>query len=84
MKIPDDKILHAFICAIATFVSFAYMSLFFSFAPALAASPLLGIGLGVGKEYGDSTWSWADILADGIGIASAVVLLVLLRLLSSL
>lgn len=36
-------------------------------------SPWLGIGLAIGKEYGDSKavgnkWDWQDILADAIGV----------------
>jgi len=36
--------------------------------------PMLAVGLGIGKEYGDSRakgnkWDWYDILADGIGVA---------------
>lgn len=36
-------------------------------------SPLIAIGLAIGKEYGDSRapgnhWCWMDLLADFIGI----------------
>ena len=35
-------------------------------------SPMLAIGLGLGKEYGDKTngcvWDWYDILADACGV----------------
>nr|DAN43717.1 MAG TPA: putative periplasmic lipoprotein [Caudoviricetes sp.] len=42
----------------------------------------LAIGLSIGKEYGDSLaegnqWDWNDILADGIGIAIGLLLVLL-------
>jgi hypothetical protein len=64
MKIPTDKLLHFTLSAVFTFA----LSL---------ANPIAGIsftlGLGLGKEYGDSKavgnkwdwWDWWDILADG-------------------
>lgn len=38
-------------------------------------SPLLAIGLALGKEYGDSKahgnhWCWLDLLADFVGIVT--------------
>ena len=42
-------------------------------AAASIIHPWLGIGLAVGKEYGDekaeeNKWSWGDILADACGV----------------
>ena len=69
-----DKILHALVCFVATIASFAYMHLINAFWPSFSASWLLPMGLGFGKEYGDSNakgnkWDWWDILADVVGTA---------------
>lgn len=42
-------------------------------------SPMLAVGLALGKEYGDSKargnhWCWNDLYADGIGIVVGAVL----------
>lgn len=42
-------------------------------------SPMLAIGLAIGKEYGDkynakSHWCWNDLYADGIGIVIGTIL----------
>lgn len=42
-------------------------------------SPMLAIGLAIGKEYGDSKsptnrWDWMDILADTIGLVPGAVI----------
>ena len=42
-------------------------------------SPWLGVGLAVGKEYGDSKaignrWDWQDILADIVGVTVGSVI----------
>ena len=82
-----DHIKHFVICAIATLGSFGFMATFFPFAPSVASCWLLPIGLGVGKEYGDSQasgnrWDWTDILADVFGILAAVATLFILRIIS--
>lgn len=73
MRIRSDLILHALVCLVATLAAFAYMSVFFPFFPSLAGAWLLPMGLGIGKEYGDSKasgnhWDWLDIVADIAGI----------------
>ena len=78
MKIGKDKWMHAGACFAATVLSFIGMCVFFPFAPSIVACLFLPAGLGVGKEYGDSkatgnSWSWADIIADGLGIVTFVV-----------
>ena len=50
--------------------------------------PWLAVGLGIGKEYGDSKspvnkWDWLDILADGLGIAVGVGMALGVKLISS-
>lgn len=42
-------------------------------AAAAIVSPMLAIGLAIGKEYGDKNatgnhWCWLDLLADGLGV----------------
>lgn len=42
-------------------------------------SPMLAVGLAIGKEYGDKRakvnhWCWWDIAADAAGVALAVVI----------
>ena len=48
-------------------------------AGASVVSPWLGVGLGLGKEYGDSKavgnrWDWLDILADALGVGVGCVI----------
>lgn len=45
-----------------------------------------GLGAGFGKEYGDlvakdNTWDWKDIIADVIGVAVAVLILLIIMIL---
>ena len=45
-----------------------------------------GLGAGFGKEYGDlvakdNTWDWKDIIADVIGVAVAVLILLVIMIL---
>jgi hypothetical protein len=74
-KIPRDKMLHFFVSALSTFL----LSI---------ASPIMGVsftvGLGLGKEYGDSKakgnrWDWFDIIADLVGISLGLLLALLIR-----
>jgi hypothetical protein len=44
------------------------------------------LGAGFGKEYGDlvakdNTWDWKDIIADIIGVAVAVLILLVIMIL---
>ena len=85
MDIENDKIYHALVCAAATLVSFLYMRSFFAFAPALASCWLLPMGLGFGKEYGDSKasgncWDWWDIVADAVGTVAVMAVLLTIHL----
>ena len=86
MKIQNDKILHALVCAGATLISFLYMRMFFPFGPAITASWLFPMGLGLGKEYGDSkasgnAWDWWDIVADAVGTLAVIAVLLTINLL---
>lgn len=77
-----DKLLHFIISLLATFIATSLIS-FLGEAPALIGGSLLAIGLGLGKEYGDSKapgnkWDWWDIAADLLGIATAVILMLFL------
>lgn len=76
----EDHKKHSIICAIATFLSFGLYAPFLPFWHVFLMCPLLGIGLGIGKEYGDSQasgnrWDWTDIGADLLGTASALAVL---------
>lgn len=57
-----DKVKHFGACLIATLFSWE-----------------LAIGLAIGKEYGDynnpnSGWSWGDLVADALGIATGLLI----------
>ena len=87
MKIEKDKLQHACVCFGATVLSFIGMRIFFPFLPSIISCTFLPIGLGLGKEYGDSkatgnAWSWEDIVADGVGILAFVVPALIIRLLT--
>lgn len=76
--IQRDKILHFAVNLIATAASIGL----YLINPILLV-PMLAVGLSIGKEYGDSKakgnyWSWGDILADGIGIAVAILISLLI------
>jgi hypothetical protein len=75
MLLKKDKLLHFTLSAVSTFA----LSL---------ASPIIGVsftlGLGLGKEYGDSKapnnhWDWLDVLADLVGIGVGVALSLIVR-----
>lgn len=85
MKIESDKILHALVCAAAALASYLYMRMFFPFGPAIAATWLFPMGLGFGKEYGDSKasgnkWDWWDIVADAVGTVAVMAVLLTIKL----
>ena len=67
----EDKIIHAVVCSLATLVIGA------CFLPlgwhCILIGAFFALGLGLGKEYGDSKasgnkWDWLDILADVVGM----------------
>lgn len=75
---------HFIICAIATLPSFGLHAPFLPFWHVFLMCPLLGIGLGIGKEYGDSQaggsrWDRTDMVADILGIGAAPVWLPLMH-----
>ena len=82
--IRGDYILHFGVCSLSTSVigilSFLVVNHFLGYTPALIASlfgAVFAIGLSVGKEAGDknnpnSGWSWGDLAADSLGIASGI------------
>lgn len=89
MTIDNDHKKHFVICAIATLAGFGYMATFFAFWPSFWSSFLLPMGLGFGKEYGDSQasgnkWDWTDIGADIAGTVVAMAFILLLKFIASL
>ena len=81
MDIGKDKVAHFFVCFFATIaVSLSCFKL--GQLSSILCGVFFALGLGLGKEYGDSKatgnkWSWADILADALGIVVAVVSLMI-------
>lgn len=79
-----DKFLHFGVSCVATLVC-GFCMFFLGKAGAILCGAWFGVGLGLGKEYGDSKasgnyWDWFDILADGVGILVGVgVLAIFLR-----
>lgn len=81
MDIDHKK--HFIICALATLLAFGLYAPFVPFWYVFSMCPLLGLGLGIGKEYGDSQasgnkWDMTDIVADILGIGAALVVLLLM------
>lgn len=81
MDIDHKK--HFIICALATLVAFGLYAPFVPFWYVFSMCPMLGLGLGIGKEYGDSQasgnkWDWTDIVADILGIGAALIVLLLM------
>ena len=76
-----DKVLHFFACLLAT-ISAGIATFFMGMWHSVIAGSLFALGLGLGKEFGDSKapgnkWDWWDILADLLGIAAGVGILIL-------
>lgn len=85
LKMEQDKILHAAVCAAATLI-IAICTSALGMIPSLLCGSLFSLGLGLGKEYGDSkatgnSWSWEDIIADLVGIVLACAILLTVYLL---
>lgn len=73
MKIQKDKVIHFAICCIVAVCAMVFFRLIASpLNVAVVASLIIGLALGVGKEYGDQAnpynkWDWFDLLADALG-----------------
>lgn len=70
-----DKFYHFIVCFIATLVVGVLSTMW---------GVCFALGLGIGKEVGDyfnknSGWSWGDLIADLIGIATAVIMLIVVK-----
>ena len=81
MSIGKDKFLHAGVCFVATIV-ISIATYWLGQAGSIISGSLFALGLGLGKEYGDSKakgnkWDWWDVLADCVGIGLAVLSLCL-------
>lgn len=76
-----DKVLHFFVCFFST-VLISIAMFWMGMWHAVISGALFALGLGLGKEYGDSKasgnkWDWRDIIADLLGIAVAAGTLIL-------
>ena len=74
-----DKVLHFFVCFFATII-ISLCTFWLGMVSSLMCGGLFALGLGLGKEYGDSKasgnkWDWLDIVSDLLGIAVAVLAL---------
>ena len=76
-----DKVAHYFVCFFSTvLISIAFFWL--GKVASVICGALFSLGLGLGKEYGDSKavgnkWDWLDIVADCLGILTAVSVVIL-------
>ena len=81
MSIGNDKFLHAGVCfGFTILVSLA--TFWLGQLGSIMCGSLFSLGLGIGKEYGDSKavgnkFDIWDIVADVVGIGLAVVILVI-------
>lgn len=81
MKIGKDKIMHSVVCFFATAIG-SIATFWLGETASLFCGGLFALGLGLGKEYGDSKasgnkWDNSDIVADVVGIAIAVGILLI-------
>ena len=80
--IPWDKFLHFIVCCGAAVLSSIPSFFFMDKWQCVYSSFLFPIGLGLGKEYGDSKasgnkWSWGDVVADVLGVIVGSLLVLL-------
>lgn len=82
-----DKLYHFTACLLITLVWGVITCITTSaIAPILISAVGAGLGAGFGKEYGDlvakdNTWDWKDIIADIIGVAVAILILLIIMIL---
>lgn len=82
-----DKLCHFAACLFITLLWGALTCLATSTVGAILISAVgAGLGAGFGKEYGDlvakdNTWDWKDIIADVIGVAVAILILLIIMIL---
>ena len=81
--IETDKLLHALACGCITLGVYAVLGALLPLWAAGLLGAVVGMGAGLLKEWLDSIldggtgWSNADLLADGIGTAAAVVVIII-------
>ena len=86
MKIGIDKFLHTGVCFLVT-ICVTVATYWLGETASILCGALFSLGLGLGKEFGDSMavgnkWDWGDMLADVVGILVAVgIVLIMLTLL---
>ena len=78
-----DKLLHAGVCCVAS-AAVALATFFLGNWPSVCCGLFFALGLGLGKEYGDSKapgnrWDWWDVVADVVGMIAGAGLVLLGR-----
>jgi len=76
-----DKVLHFFVCFFAT-IGMSIATFWLGMVSSIFCGGFFALGLGLGKEYGDckavgNKWDWLDIVADCLGILTAVSVVLL-------
>lgn len=88
MEIRSDHIFHFAASALGMLFGYYIMHLLSCpFWPCVAGGVMFGLGLGLGKEIGDTIspgnkWDWTDILADILGLAAGTIIVLLLGFIS--
>ena len=90
MAIRKDHIFHFIASAVGMIFGYYIMTLLSCpFWPCIAGGVLFGLGLGLGKEFGDmlspgNKFDFSDLLADLIGLAVGTGIVLLIGLISRL
>lgn len=82
-----DKLYHFAACLLISLIWGALTCAVTSaIGPILISAAGAGLSAGFGKEYGDlvakdNTWDWKDIIADIVGVAVAILTLLIIMIL---
>ena len=90
MTIRKDHVFHFLASAFGMIVGYYIMTLLSCpFWPCIAGGVLFGLGLGLGKEFGDmmslgNKFDFSDLLADLLGLAAGTGIVLVIGLISRL